>query len=59
MTREDRSYFQRRIAVESAMALAATGAAAHNAHAQMAVLYKTRLFAPAEAFIDDLTRREG
>lgn len=59
MTREDRSYFQRRIAVESALALAATDAAAHNAHAQMAALYKTKLFVPVEALVDDRTRREG
>ena len=59
MTHEDRSYFQSRIAVESAMALAATGAAAHSAHAQMAALYKKKLSAPAETFVDDRRRREG
>ena len=58
MTHRDRSYFERRIAVESAMALATTGPA-QRIHAELVALYKWRLSGGDESFVEQRIRREG
>ena len=58
MTHEDQNYFQRRIAVESAMALATTGPA-QRIHSEFVALYKNQLLGIGGLFVDERIRREG